>query len=271
MMNCFTHRRPRPTIRVWHTWGRKVAAGRRRGPCMLGFHDRGCAATAGATGRRRHGGDPAAPGPAGPGWRAAASLLLDLMERTADLGDIAVSTDLETRPGAAGRRVPSTGRGEFVIVLGGRHETAYGHSGLRAHGAVGGHHSTGIPRGRARLKEGLGHSGSPFRQAMLQPLDVPGLRVAGLLRSRWADAPWLLADHGGGSVWREDLTSAAQVGKLYAAAKETTLVTFDIDAVDQAFAPGVSAPAAGGLPADLWLAAAYQAGRCPEVTSCDVV
>ena len=46
---------------------------------------------------------------------------------------------------------------------------------------------------------------------------------------------------------------------------------FDIDAVDQAQAPGVSAPATGGLYAALWLEAAYQAGRSPRVTSCDLV
>jgi arginase family enzyme len=49
------------------------------------------------------------------------------------------------------------------------------------------------------------------------------------------------------------------------------LVSFDIDAVDQAFAPGVSAPAAGGLTIDLWLAAAREAGRSPRVRSIDIV
>jgi formiminoglutamase len=36
-------------------------------------------------------------------------------------------------------------------------------------------------------------------------------------------------------------------------------------------APGVSAPAAGGLSQDLWLHAAYRAGRSPKVASIDVV
>lgn len=46
---------------------------------------------------------------------------------------------------------------------------------------------------------------------------------------------------------------------------------FDLDAVDQAQAPGVSAPAGGDLDRDLWLHAAYWAGRCQNVTSTDVV
>jgi imidazolonepropionase len=49
------------------------------------------------------------------------------------------------------------------------------------------------------------------------------------------------------------------------------MVTFDLDALDQTHAPGVSAPAAGGLFQDLWLHAAYRAGRSPKVASIDVV
>ena len=49
------------------------------------------------------------------------------------------------------------------------------------------------------------------------------------------------------------------------------MVTFDLDAVDQAQAPGVSAPAVNGLDQELWLHAAYRTGRCPQVTSVDVV
>ena len=49
------------------------------------------------------------------------------------------------------------------------------------------------------------------------------------------------------------------------------LVSFDVDAVDQAWAPGVSAPATGGLTVELWLAAAREAGRSPRVRSIDIV
>ena len=49
------------------------------------------------------------------------------------------------------------------------------------------------------------------------------------------------------------------------------MASFDLDAVDQAYAPGVSAPAVNGLSADLWLHAAYRAGQCPHVKSMDIV
>jgi len=48
------------------------------------------------------------------------------------------------------------------------------------------------------------------------------------------------------------------------------MVTFDMDAVDQSQAPGVSAPCANGLRSDLWLTAAYLAGRNEQVTSFDL-
>jgi len=48
------------------------------------------------------------------------------------------------------------------------------------------------------------------------------------------------------------------------------MVTFDLDALDQAFAPGVSAPAARGLSPGAWLAAAHRAGRTPAVASADI-
>ena len=51
---------------------------------------------------------------------------------------------------------------------------------------------------------------------------------------------------------------------------ERLMVTFDMDAVDQAFAPGVSAPCVNGLHHDLWLTAAYLAGRNEQVSSFDL-
>ncbi len=49
------------------------------------------------------------------------------------------------------------------------------------------------------------------------------------------------------------------------------LVSFDLAAVDQAAAPGVSRPTAIGLDPHLRYKAAYEAGRCPHVTSIDLV
>jgi formiminoglutamase len=65
--------------------------------------------------------------------------------------------------------------------------------------------------------------------------------------------------------------SEETIHRLYLDAQAPMLVSFDLDAVSQAEAPGVSAPNPGGLSAELWLAAAYAAGRAPAVASADVV
>jgi formiminoglutamase len=262
--------------RLGHLLGRKLAEGQPARAVLVGFPtDQGV---------RRNGGRPgAAAAPAEirrhlarltPDARAGAAFL-DLLEHTRDLGDVPVSDDLEAAQERLAAAVAAElGRGAFVIVIGGGHETAYGHFLGYAQAVRGVSIFNWDAHADVRdLREGRGHSGSPFRQALLHPSGLcQGYRVAGLLpQSVAATHLAFIAEHGGSVVWREDLTTPAQVAKLYAAVKDTTLVTFDIDAVDQAFAPGVSAPAVGGMTPELWLAAAYHAGHCPAVTSCDVV
>ncbi|HEX5819141.1 MAG TPA: arginase family protein, partial [Gemmatimonadales bacterium] len=58
--------------------------------------------------------------------------------------------------------------------------------------------------------------------------------------------------------------------ELYATMQTPGMVSFDMDAVDQAHAPGVSAPATGGFGVAQWLQFAYEAGRHAAVRSCDV-
>jgi formiminoglutamase len=70
-------------------------------------------------------------------------------------------------------------------------------------------------------------------------------------------------------VWRDGLT-AERIASLYEATPPT-MVSFDIDAVDQAWAPGVSAPATGGMTAELWLAAAFAAGKSLHAKSFELV
>jgi formiminoglutamase len=47
--------------------------------------------------------------------------------------------------------------------------------------------------------------------------------------------------------------------------------TFDLDAINVAYAPGVSAPNVSGLSAALWLDLAYAAGKSARVRSFDIV
>jgi formiminoglutamase len=234
-------------------------------------------------GVRRNGGRPgAAAAPAEirrhlarltPDARAGAAFV-ELLAATQDLGDVPVTADLEADQERLAETVagPLAG-GVFVIVLGGGHETALGHflGYVRAEQPVAILNWDAHPDVRER-KDGLGHCGSPFRQALEHPSRLcRGYRVAGLLPQSCAAAHLaFMAEHAAARVWRDEL-SIAHVGRIYEMADGPTTVSFDIDAVDQAFAPGVSAPATGGMDVDLWLAAAFEAGRCPHVRSCDVV
>jgi formiminoglutamase len=196
-----------------------------------------------------------------------------LLGRTRDLGDLAPTGDLESDQEALGQVLAGPLReGSFALVLGGGHETAYGH--FLGHVAAGlapeilnldAHADVREPR------DGRGHSGSPFRQALLHPSGrCRRYRVAGL-------APWSLArahldlvrERGGEGIAAQGLDEAGMEA-LFAGLEAPALVTFDLDALDQAFAPGVSAPAASGLAPGPWLRAAFLAGRSAAVASADV-
>ncbi len=197
-----------------------------------------------------------------------------LLARTADLGDVPVTGDLEQDQAALGELVAAQlADGRFVIVLGGGHETAYGH--FLGYARAG--RPTAILNWDAHADvrpppDGRGHSGSPFRQALEHPGGgCRGYSVAGLLPHAVAVAHLEIVGASGRAVPRAALHDAAAVDAVYAALDGPTFVSFDLDAVDQASAPGVSAPATGGLSVELWLHAASAAGASPLVTSADVV
>ena len=67
-------------------------------------------------------------------------------------------------------------------------------------------------------------------------------------------------------------TSQDSIGLMLNELNITSLMcTFDLDAIQQAYAPGVSAPAPNGISAELWLRTAFLAGKNPASTSFDVV
>jgi len=196
-----------------------------------------------------------------------------LLRRTLDAGDLVASGDLEADQEALGDLVAGwLADGAFPIVLGGGHETAYGHflGYARAGRAVeilnwDAHADVREP------KEGRGHSGSPFRQALLHPSGLcRRYRVAGLQPQSVAREHLAFVEGRAGRAFPADGLEVAGCDALYAQLGAGAMVTFDLDAVDQASAPGVSAPATRGLPASLWLRAAWLAGRTEEVTSADV-
>lgn len=197
----------------------------------------------------------------------------DLLGRTRDLGDLEISRNLELDQQHLGEALaPYLQQGAFVIVFGGGHETSYGH--FQGYARTG--HRVEILNWDAHadvreLKEGKGHSGSPFRQAIEDPSRMcRSYTVAGLQPHSVARAHLEYVKKHGRAVWREDVTRET-IDELYRGVAGPTLVSFDLDAVSDAEAPGVSAPTSAGLASELWLGAADSAGRCPAVTSADVV
>jgi len=263
--------------RVGHLLGRALRGGAADAPraVILGFPS--------DTGVVRNGGRPGAADAPAAVRRALGRLTPDarcqdamqrLLERTLDLGDLELSGDLERDQSLlAAVASPHLAAGAFVVVLGGGHETTYGH--FLAYAAL--ERRVAILNWDAHADvratlDGRGHSGSPFRQALEHPSGscrsyaVAGLQPQALAR---AHLDWL-REHGCRAVWRSRLT-IERVGALYEALTAPALVSFDLDAVDQAHAPGVSAPCTGGLGPEVWREAAWRAGRSPAVTSADVV
>ncbi len=197
-----------------------------------------------------------------------------VIEHTHDLGNLSISGQVEKDQECLGEILaPFLSEKVIPIIIGGGHETAYGHF----LGYVNAQQEIAILNWDAHadvreLKQGQGHSGSPFRQALIHPSKTcRSYRVAGLLPYSVSKAHLnFIVDHGGGYHWKDSL-SKEQIDEIYRLCDEPLMVSFDLDAVDQAFAPGVSAPAVNGLTPDLWLHAAYRAGQCPSVKSLDLV
>jgi formiminoglutamase len=194
-----------------------------------------------------------------------------LAARTRDLGDVAVTGDVERDQELLGAALrPHLELGRFAIVLGGGHETAFGHF-------LGYQRPVSILNWDAHadvreLKAGGAHSGSPFRQALEHPSGrCVRYTVAGLQPHAVSAEHLALVQSRGRAVFRDELKTSAGVAKLYDHVGGPLMVSFDLDAVDGAFAPGVSAPSTNGLPAALWLEAAFRAGAAPAVASADVV
>jgi formiminoglutamase len=197
----------------------------------------------------------------------------ELLSRTRDVGDVEVSGDVEVDQQRLGEVLTSyIELGCFCVVLGGGHETSYGHF----LGYAGAGRSVEILNWDAHpdvrdLMEGRAHSGSPFRQAIedrsgaCRRYSVAGLQPQSVAREHVA-----YVERRGRAVWRDDVTPE-RIAQLYRSSDGPVLASFDLDAVNEAEAPGVSAPNAGGLSSDLWIEAAYQAGRSPAVSSADIV
>lgn len=203
----------------------------------------------------------------------ASEAFIDLLGVTSDLGDVPVTGDVEADQDALGSVIADVlYRDVFPLVLGGGHETAFGHAlGYLAtartlHLLNWDAHTDVRPLADGPDGTRLAHSGSPFRQALDHPSGgAASYTVAGLAPWRVAAAHAAVPDR---VVWADDLDAAA-VDALVAGLAPGTLASFDLDAVG-GFA-GVSAPAVAGVDVRVWLRAAEACGASPAVTSADVV
>lgn len=202
---------------------------------------------------------------------------LEFLARIQDWGDVAVEgMDLETAQERLGQVVAEAlAKGARVIVLGGGHETAYGHF----LGYARTHDSPDLQldilnwdaHADVRPYPDGGHSGSPFRQILEHPrASSVRYTVAGLLGHSVAAKHLEFVNSRGNAIFAEDLADDL-IANLYRGNSRRLMVSFDLDAVDQAFAPGVSAPGCGGLHPETWLLAARLAGECERVRSVDIV
>lgn len=203
---------------------------------------------------------------------------LDLL----DLGDVRCSGDLEESQQALAEVIAAILTADAVpIVLGGGHETAYGHY----LGYVRAGRPVAIVNLDAHLDvrpliEGRGHSGSPFRQALehpTQPLPGECYIVLGAQPQAVGRAHQLYVRSKGGIIhWAEEMRDCLEA-TFRSECQRLTLnnssvyVTLDSDVIRQADVPGVSAPNPLGLPGEAILTCAAAAGSNRRVSSFDLV
>jgi len=199
-----------------------------------------------------------------------------------DLGNVLISGGLEDAQAALGEIIAAVLQsGAIPIVLGGGHETAYGHF----LGYAAERRKLGIINLDAHLDlrppvDGKGHSGSPFRQAMEHPTHaLPGecYVCLGTQPHALSRHHWLFArEHGCTVRWCEEVRHSlkqhflAECTRL-AAAGCPVYLTIDADVVQAADAPGVSAPNVMGLSGAEVAACARMAGSSAQVSSLDLV
>ncbi len=214
-------------------------------------------------------------------WDASRGTDLSALELL-DLGNVRILGGLEESQQALAEGIASLLKAEAVpIVLGGGHETAYGHYLGYVHAG----RDVAIVNLDAHLDvrplaDGLGHSGSPFRQALEHPnRPLRGDRYVCLGAQPYSvsrEHHAYVNARGGVIRWcaevRDRLGDAfRQECERLSASGCSVCVTLDSDVVRQADVPGVSAPNPLGLCGHELAACAALAGEHTAVSSFDLV
>ena len=209
--------------------------------------------------RRNQGRQGAAEGPVA--LRAALANCADPGVGVADLGDVVVTGgDLEGGQRRLGAVVDSVlAAGALPVVLGGGHEVAYG----SGSGWVPRAETWGVLNLDAHLdlrRETRATSGTPFRQ-LSEDLAAGGrpfhYSVIGLSRPSNTRALLETAERLGVAILSDvdtDVASAVAAAQALLERVDRVHLTLDLDVLPAAVAPGVSAPAAFGVPLAVVLA-----------------
>ena len=199
-----------------------------------------------------------------------------------DAGNIRVDDDLEATQQQLGEVVAGMlSVGAVPIVLGGGHETAFGH--YLGYAAL--QRPVAVINIDAHLDvrpclDGKGHSGTPFRQMLEHPTQpLPGRRYVCLgaqPQNLSREHLHYVESHGGAVRWAADVEadlaeSFARERDRLTAAGCAIYLSMDADAVRVADVPGVSAPNPAGLSGAAVLACARAAGKSPQVSSFELV
>jgi formiminoglutamase len=199
-----------------------------------------------------------------------------------DIGNVQIHGSLEDSQSELGQIITGILKaGAVPIVLGGGHETAYGHY----LGYVGANRPVGILNLDAHLDvrplvDAKGHSGSPFRQAFehpTHPLAIGAYTCFGAqphqVSRRHAE---YIRERCGSICWCEQVRPEpinvfeGAIGKLASKGCQV-YVSLDADVVRAADVPGVSAPNPSGLAGSDVLQLIRMAGQLPQVASFDIV
>jgi formiminoglutamase len=199
-----------------------------------------------------------------------------------DAGNVHPTASLEDSQLALGEVVAGIlASGAVPVVLGGGHETAYGHYlGYLIAGRTVGIINLDAHLDVRPFSAGHGHSGSPFRQALEHPdQPLPGANYVCLgaqPQSVSREHLRYLRERGGVVRWAAEVRGS--LAKHFAAERDRlagagcqVYVSVDADAVRAAEVPGVSAPNVLGLAGAEVAECAYQAGLSPAVSSLDLV
>jgi formiminoglutamase len=162
-------------------------------------------------------------------------------------------------------------KSRIPVIIGGSHETSYGHF----LGYVSAKKKVSVFNIDAHtnvrpLKNEKAHSGSTFRQALEHPSSIcHSYHVFGLNPSAVSFKHYNYVNQSGTAFFDSKTTKAKVLDKLDKVDNDV-MVTMDMGAVNQADAPGVSAPNASGIRSDLWLELAFLFGNHSKVTSFDL-